>query len=395
MWMIRIFVAIFVLSAAACGHETEMDADLQMLLEDGSEALASHQFQRALALADSALMREPELPEAHFLRGWVYSEAGRYSEAEASYRAALEHDPEYRGAWHNLGNNAYRQHEFRSAIRYYEKELEHHPAPAPWQSMGRAYREIGLVDSALYAYEQALTVDSTHIRTYVDLTQLLDDEGDVERAVAYGLEGHEIAPENIEIRYMVGSILVRAGRPARAVPHLQAVAEEWPWHHSTFYNLGRAHLQMGREEQGKRYLDHAEELRQLDSQIGQAEKAVRNTPNDPAVHVKLGRLLRIAGRYDEALHAYGVALQLDPGNRNLINNISGLHMAMGRPDEALRLLERMLDADPDYVEGWLNLGITYAQLDSQAAARNAWETALRLEPDNEAARENIERLEAL
>lgn len=273
--------------------------------------------------------------------------------------------------------------------------MERHSAPGPWQAMGRCYREMGLVDSALFAYEQSLRVDSAHIPAYVGLTQLLDDEGEYERAVEVAESGHSRAPENLELRYLLGSMLVRTGAPERAVPHLEAVVEAWPWHHSTLYNLGRALVLTGREGPGREYLDRAEELRRLDSQIEQAERATETRPDDPAAFVELAMLMRKAGRYDEALHAYRLALQLDPGNPDLVNNISGLHMLRGESDLAVRLLRQIVRRYPNYVDGWLNLGVTYAQLDSPAAARDAWQKVLRLDPDNEVASGYLSRLESL
>ena len=41
-----------------------------------------------------------------FFKGRVYSELGRFADAEQAYNNALKAMPNYRGVWNNLGNNA-------------------------------------------------------------------------------------------------------------------------------------------------------------------------------------------------------------------------------------------------------------------------------------------------
>lgn len=54
----------------------------------------------------------------------------------------------------------------------------------------------------------------------------------------------------------------------------------------------------------------------------------------------------------------------------------------------------MLALHPDHVEGWVNLGLAYVQTDSLEAARQAWRSALRVDPNNVPAASYLDRLEA-
>lgn len=393
------FVLIALFAVAACRSEPDpsemaMSARSRVLLERGTELLAQYRFEEALAAADSALVEQPDLPDAHFLRGRIYSEMLKLDEAEAAYLKVHDLNPDYRGVWHNLGNLASRQNDYRLAIRYYRRELQSHPAPAPWQSMGRAYQELGIADSAMFAYERALAVDSTYARTHVDIAMLLDEEGEYERALPYAKRAVALAPADANVRYVLGSLLVKLGRFDAAMEHLQHVAEVWPWHEGAAYNLGRAMAGMGREEEARAHLDRAEELRALQASVEQARAVVTHSPDDPYAHAQLGALLRRAGQYDEAMHAYRVALHLNPDNPDFLNNMSVVQLLQGRPDQAIGTLQKVLRRQPDFVAGWINLGIFFAQSGKEAEAREAWHSALRHDPDNEAALAYLARIDS-
>ena len=67
------------------------------LLLQGSDALKQHNFMQALALADSADKYAVQKADIHFFKGRVYSELGRFAEAEQAYKNALKAVPGYRG----------------------------------------------------------------------------------------------------------------------------------------------------------------------------------------------------------------------------------------------------------------------------------------------------------
>ena len=374
-----------------------LDTKTQALLISGEDALNAQLFRRALAYADSAAARVPGGADVHFLRGRIYTEMARLGAADSAYKQALALQPGYEGAWNNLGNNAAHRHEYREAIALYHKELERGPAPLPWRGIGQAYVELGRVDSARQAFEQALAIDSTYAGAHHDLTLLYEDEGNFEQALYHAEQALAMAPENHNVRYLVGSLLVKMRQMEAALPYLETVAEAWPWHHASHYNLGQALARLGREDEAKAYLDRAETLRALQSKIMQREVSVRSFPEDPYAHAALASALRQAGRYDDAMHSYKVALFLKPSDTEFQNNVAILHLLRGDNDEAIQWFENILRQDSTLADVWMNLGIVYAKSDRKAEARRAWEMALRQKPgrpQEEAARAYIARLDS-
>ncbi len=390
--------AALILGLAACGADPDpregiMSTSSRSYLEAGTQALSMHEFDAALALADSALQEQPRLPDAYFLKGRVYTEMWQFDSADAAYKNVLELNPSYRGLWHNMGNNAARKTDYRTAITYYRREIEERPAAAPWRNLGKIYDELGVPDSARYAFERSLRHDSTHAATYIAMAELLEEEGRVAEALNHARRAFELAPESIEARYRFGALLAISDRREEALEHLEAVAHERPWHYSSVYNAGQALIRLGRTDEGQDYLEKAEELRREEAKIEQAQITVKNVPDDPYAHAQLASLLRRAGRYDDAMHAYKVALHLDPGNLEFMNNLAVLHVLQEDNERAVAVLHRLLQSHPDHVDGWLNLGIIYARTGKQEDARDAWRIALQLDPENQAAHAYLARLD--
>jgi tetratricopeptide (TPR) repeat protein len=250
-----------------------------------------------------------------------------------------------------------------------------------------------VVDSARLAYEQAIALDSTYGSAYLALAQLLDDEGEFEQALGYARRALDLEPTSTEAQYLVGTELLKAGHPAEAIPVLEVVALTWPWHAGAHLNLGQALLRVGREAEGRLVTEKAQRLRELEARVGYAEQTVRNVPQDPYAHAALASALRMSGRYNDAMHAYQVALSLDPANLEIQNNVAALHLLRDDTTAAIRTYQHILAQDPKLVDVWLNLGVLYVLSGDQPRARQAWERALQQQPDNASARAFLAKLE--
>jgi tetratricopeptide (TPR) repeat protein len=365
---------------------------VQQLLLRAEAALARYAFAEALALADSAAHYDPEEPAIAFLQGRLYAEMAQFPKAESAYQEVLRRNPRFKGAWHNLANLKARQHQFREAIRLYYNELKHHPGAASWQAIGRAYRELGQVDSAAYAYHQALTLDSSYVPAYIGMAQLLDNEGRFAEALLYAVKAQQRSPTNPETNYLLGELLMKNGQFAEALRYLQQAANLWPWHAPTHYSLGQALLRLGQRAAGEAALQRAEQLRLLNAQLQMMEEAVRTTPGNPYAFAALGSVLRRLGRYEEAQRAYTIALFLSPHNPEILNNVAALHLVQGDTLAAMATYQQVLRIDSTFVDAWLNLGILHALRGEREAARHAWQQVLRYDPDNPAAHRYLARL---
>ncbi|MGI9174892.1 MAG: tetratricopeptide repeat protein [Rhodothermales bacterium] len=368
------------------------DPRIGAFLIEGQRAFQRGDYQTALVWADSAEAHAPGLTDMHFLRGLVYSALKRYDQAAVAYERVLATDPQYQGAHYNLGLNAVRQGKLQNAINHFAKEKATYPTSALYLELGRTYAQLGEADSAKTAYWQALALDTTNATAHLWLGQLHEDLGELDSALVHSQAGLNLRPQNLDYRYIVGTQLYRLGQLEEAAAHLRPVAEEQAWHHGAQYNLSQVLLRLGRREEAERYQQRAEEAQGLLQEVDNAEEATQRAPNNLQYWLDLSSAYRRAGRLDEAIDAYQVAATLDPSNLYLQNNLANLLHADGRFREALYHYQAILRIDSTLPDVWLNLGVVYANLDSTAAARSAWQRVLSYRPSDATASEYLEKL---
>jgi len=104
----------------------------------------------------------------------------------------------------------------------------------------------------------------------------------------------------------------------------------------------------------------------------------------------IGDSYRRRGDPESSRRAYAEAEQISPGLRSARLGLAMLALADERPSEAISLLESLRKEGADDVPGLeTSLGLAYAQLGLTASAVRAYETAIRQNPDDFAALNNL------
>ena len=390
----RYFALALLFLASSCGQDTvstEAQNRSVSLLFKANEAMKQHEFLPALALVDSAAHYSPKSPSVHFQRARILSELGRFPEARSEYDAVVKLDPNYRGVWHNIANNEYRERHFENAIGYYRKALELENSPTVWRGLGRAYVEKTEFDSARVAFERAISLDSTYAPAFASMALLEQDEGHFQEALRHAEIALRLNPQELSYAYLTGSLLVSLGRDKEAVPHLERVLQEQPWHAGAHYNLGQALVRLKQPELAQKHLDLAEGHRKAEAKINLLQESALSS-KDPLTFAAIGYAMRREGRYNDAMHAYKAGLYLEPNNIEIRNNIAILHLIRQDTVRAIQELEQILAIDPSQSDIWVNAGTLYALSGSPEKAEKAWLTALRYKVDHQQAKANLFKL---
>lgn len=339
-------------------------------------------FKEALNLADSTEKYAPELADIYFLRGLIFTELRRYREAEVVYQHVLSIDPSYKGVYMNLGNTAFRQGDQGRALELYRKEYQENPSAEVMHQIGWFFGKLSKPDSALSAYHKALAIDSTHTQTLMRLAEIYKEDGELEKALEYTREGIALAPSNINYRYFLGSLLLLKGDIPEAINTLGRVVYERPWHYWANYNLGQAFIRNGEPDKGQVYLTRAEKLQEELKNIQDWENLAESNPDQLGLWVNLGEAYRRAGRNQEAIEAFNIALNLEPRFVALQNNLANLYLLEKDTSAAVFHYESVVKRFPAFSTGWLNLGVVYANAGKIEDARRAWLTALQYSPED-------------
>lgn len=367
-----------------------VDSRVKPFLVKGSKALERGNYQRALALADSAEKYEPNLPLISFFRGSVYAEQNNLGAARKAYRTVLGLDSTYPEARLKLGNIAFDRGKFRTALRLYREEQKVSATSSLHVKIARTYQKLGVADSARLAYEEALALDSTNSNAHMMYGQFLEDQGELETALTHSREALMLNPENTNYQFVVGAQLYRTGHLEEAAEHLKRAADQRLLHSAAQYNLGQVLRRLGRTDEADYYFARADSARRLIDEISSAQEQASRNPNRVGNWVKLGELYREAGEGDRALQAFGRASRIQPRNLTVQHRIAETLLDKGKTDDAIRRFREILDADPSFGKAWLDLGRAYATNERCEDARRAWRRALDHQSISDMARTHLD-----
>jgi protein O-mannosyl-transferase len=167
--------------------------------------------------------------------------------------------------------------------------------------------------------------------------------------------------------------LVRADRPAEAIPYLRRAIEMRGDVAVVHYLLGWS-LLLTKDAPGA---------------VAPLREAIRLQPGTKNAHFALGQALAALKDWDGAAAAFTDALRVDPQDEQsrtelakVHNNRAGAFAAQGQPEKALRALEECVRVRPDYALGHVNLGNARAGQGRWQGAIDAWITAARVAPDD-------------
>ena len=122
------------------------------------------------------------------------------------------------------------------------------------------------------------------------------------------------------------------------------------------------------------------------------QRTVEVTQNNYIAHDNLGLGWAAKGRYEEALHHFNEAIRIKPDFWKAHQNIGALCLIKGETSLAIHHFKLALEGSPDPVRIHINLGRAYARQGRIREAEASFRNALDLEPGNEKAIENLERL---
>ena len=128
--------------------------------------------------------------------------------------------------------------------------------------------------------------------------------------------------------------------------------------------------------------------------INELEMLAESYPQFALAHNDLGVLHYQAGKKEKAHQFYEKAVQLDPENMVFQKNLADFYyVEMGRVEEALQIYVKILELNPQDIETLLITGHICVALHNFEDAKVFYQRVLELEPSNEAAQNNLNKLD--
>src|SRR2546422_177879 len=115
----------------------------------------------------------------------------------------------------------------------------------------------------------------------------------------------------------------------------------------------------------------------------------------PAAHLNLGMTYADLNQGEEAKSEFKAAIELDPQDPLARHELAAMLMDEGDYRGAIALLNEVVRLEPENYEGWLDLGISYAQKGFYQEAERCYAKARELNPDDVLLNYNVAALYSL
>lgn len=131
------------------------------------------------------------------------------------------------------------------------------------------------------------------------------------------------------------------------------------------------------------------EADEIDRAIAAYREAIRLRPGFPNAHNYLGALLSQRGRHAEAAVELRAALKTRPRFVEARNNLGLALAALDQPGDAIGEFREAVRLDPTFAPAWNNLGIVLAGVGQIEAAVQAFTESVRYQPESAQAHYNL------
>jgi len=188
---------------SACATTTAEDEirklEARASYEAGVKNIAEGRISLGLSALRQAAEIEPRNALYHNAAGAVMLNIGRSADAQVEFLKAVELDPTYSDAFHNLGSAYAEQGKWEEAIVAYRKALSQPIYRSPestYNNLGYAYWALDRRRDAEDAFRSALQLDPRLVPSHFWLGVLLEKEGRQAEAKAHFRAARDLEPSS-------------------------------------------------------------------------------------------------------------------------------------------------------------------------------------------------------
>ena len=336
--------------------------------------------------------------------------------------------------------------DYSSAKEVYLREVSRNPDnPDSHYFLGSLYANLGELQKAKYAFEEALYIDPNHQATIEAISMFMDTKQEEIFSNDLLRYSSKKAPDGPAKHIASIRESMAASNYIEALNLAEEAAEKYPTQTGFVHLIGENQLKLGRDEEAKRSF----------------QRAIKLNPKDVQPHESLADLYFAQGKYVYAALSYSDAVYLDPENSDYrymqglsyfnahewgrtasswedllhyrpndpivktllpqayyilavefnrlgnpsmgrqsfknalsVNNnhsswLPGAMAVLGKYyrektmyNESLVAFQEVLELTPNNADAYRGMGITYWEMDEKQLARASWERSLEIKPDN-------------
>jgi tetratricopeptide (TPR) repeat protein len=361
-------LAVRMLEQGVAAHPTSFPLQHELgavLLRLNRPADAAPHFRAAAALSPSSADSLVNLGDA-------LKASGALQPALEAYRAALQREPTSGWALRQFGYALFDAQAYAEAVpRLTEASRTFPKETSLFLVLGHAALKNDQAPVAQRAYEQVVKLSPQSSDGHLFLGLAHEKQRGFPSAIIAYLKAIDLAPQNPIPKVHLGNVY----RVVGDVPRARAAYQKAGLHPWALVQLGFLELEAGRDDEAEKVLKKAQKVAPENSDVGEAlgdlaqknqnwakaEQEYRTVLKRDKRHlgsrVKLGDVLRILGRVDDAVDAYRLAAAQHPKSVWAHIAFGDGWRAKGELEQALQHYRTAADLDPSSAWARRQLGL--------------------------------------
>jgi superkiller protein 3 len=241
-------------------------------------------------------------------------------------------------------------------------------------------------------------IDDRSSRGFILLGRIEEKRGDDRKALMYFEKALDLEPNNVQLKLSLAHSSIKNGQQERAFKICQALLDDRtitgdPANAEVLSRIGLIFLEANRMERARKVISDSIAMDDSDAEawnnlgvvyyrtkdypkaVEAYERAVRLDPQFASASNNLGTLyLRMflerkdLGMMPKAIDAFDRAISNDPNLASAYNGRASAFKFSDRAGEAITDWQKALELQPDFVDAYFNLGITYLEIGKKAEA---------------------------
>ena len=368
-----------------------LEGDVEMGQGKQKEALASYEKARKMGQEDAGLLVKIEQ-----LRNQNEQAEAKLSPTPEGPKAQVE--PEKPSGYQDQIHHSVSIGNLDEALALAQKETGEWPAKSSsWEDLSGVYQKMNEREKAYQAMKRAQELFPKNQRLMEEAGQAAFLAGRYLIARDYFNQALMISP-SFASSLGLGACAFKLNQFEESVQCWEKGLADFPNRAEFYYNLSRAHYELGHSAQASLYLQKALRLKpdypeaitnsagmdldrdDLKAAEMKLKKSLALDPQVAETYFNFGNLELKKGALAEAMGYYQKGLELNPDDADAYYYQAVILLKQGQWTKAQNLLEKALEKNPAHANALYNLGKVAIETDDYSGARNYFEESLKYMP---------------
>lgn len=257
---------------------------------------------------EDVVAKSPHKARPHNNLGFFYFRGGRFFEAEAEYRKAVQLDPNYLIAYHNLATVYLELNKIQPAKNIFEQLVRRFPGyPDPYVGLGLVFQKLDDNEKAFVFFQKAIQINPYSSAAYVGLGNSQQEQGHLALAKSAFEKAIWLNPDSSSAYYNLGNVFYQEGLFYDALLNYQKAVKRRPDFSEAYNNMGNIYFH---------FYDYAKAIEQF-------HEAVRYNPSLAEGYFNLANTLYEVGSIAGSEIYIRIALELyrNQNQRDMVEKI--------------------------------------------------------------------------